>query len=112
MDPLATPSVDISDPIVVGATWFLTWAAGRWLSSTQRQELRAYLPVLAIAVAVGIRGLISYSEGTPYTVDAMFRAFAAGATAVWSQAASGPARRAASAPTPTQPAPPVDEAGP
>lgn len=79
---VAHPTVDVTDPIVVMTTWGLTWAIGRLLRESEADAARAYLPVVAVALAVVIRSLIDNLSGREINMDTLLRALAAAGVAV------------------------------
>ena len=81
MDPIASPTVDITDPGVIALTWFLTWAIGKyapWLSD----KGRPIIPIVAVLIAVGVRAGLDASMGQPIDLESVTRGVAAGAAAV------------------------------
>jgi hypothetical protein len=75
-----SPTVDGTDPLVVGIAWALTWALGRWAPGL-RDRYRGALPVVAVLLAVGARAALDAAAGDPLTLDTLARALAAGAVA-------------------------------
>ena len=81
--PVVTGELDPSDPIVVLVTWFLTFVVGKIVKDRGKLDaLRHVLPVIAVALAVGIRAGIDSAEGSPLTAQTVVRGIAEGAVAV------------------------------
>jgi len=115
MEPTAalaaiSPTLDGTDPLVVGLAWALTWALGRWAPGL-RDRYRGALPVVAVLLAVAARAALDGMAGDPLTLDTLARAVAAGAVAVAGHSQLRELQKAlvkpaTTDPTPADPAPP------
>lgn len=75
--------LDAGDPAVALIAWALTLAVGRMLTRAQAAKARTALPMMAAAIAVGLRAAYAVSAGQPLTVDVVARGFGAAAVAVF-----------------------------
>ena len=80
MDPIATPDVNVTDPIVVGLTMALTWVLGKFAPPFQ-DKLRHWLPLIALIFAVLLRAVLDAME-SEVTLESLFRGLAAGGMAI------------------------------
>ena len=86
--------IDASDPMAVLIAWLLTQAIARW-GMGHESRLRAALPYLAMALAVGFRVVVGVVQGEDLmSTELLVRAFGAGAAAVWSHSATPKALKA------------------
>lgn len=107
MDPQAAAlGVDGTDPLIAVLAWALTLAASRLLSRAEAKRARHFLPLLSIALAVGLRAALDATRGQPLTGEVVLRGFGSAAVAVLAHSQLREAgkwretRREASAPTP------------
>lgn len=76
---------DASDPLVALLAWALTWGVSQLVTnSAQLEQVRHFLPVIAVAAAIGVRAILESAQGGELTAQTFLRALAAGAVAVLS----------------------------
>lgn len=99
MDAMMSATVDATDPLVVGLTWALTWAAGRWAIPAR---YRGALPALAVLLAVAVRAGLDAAQGMPLTPETVARAVAAGGVAVMGHSQVREIQKALAKPAPAE----------
>jgi len=80
MDPIST-TVDVTDPITVVITYLLTEMAGRFLGKLD-ERTRHIIPVVAVLLALLVRGCIAASNGEAMDTEEFLRAVAAGSVVI------------------------------